>query len=328
MNLQDALRMYRLPYDIVETIDGDDMVTYRLRPTSASATRQKLKSRLNDLMDATDQRMELILEDGVSIRIKKAPKIYRWMDYSGYIDFSDEKIPFIVGFSNGQIKMDTMADAVHMLIGGTTGSGKSVFLHNLITTFACNPNNYLYLVDCKFVEFGIYKDSAMVSTEMFGENSVAQISSYLVDEMERRYRFMAEHGLSEFSEFKKRYPNERRHILVIDELSDLISDKKGRDILVPRLLRLAQKGRASGIHVILATQRPDSSVINGTLKENLPTKCSFRTSSSVSSRIILDQGGAEMLQGHGDGLYKRSTSMFLERIQAPYISMDDIRSIA
>ena len=101
--------------------------------------------------------------------------------------------------------------------------------------------------------------------------------------------------------------------------------RQSEKIIVPRLLRLAQKGRAAGVHVILATQRPDSSVINGTLKGNMPTRIAFRTISNIDSRIILDQSGAERLAGNGDGLYLRNGAFNLERVQSPYISIEDIK---
>ena len=132
-------------------------------------------------------------------------------------------------------------------------------------------------------------------------------------------------GVNNFEDFKKLYPEERRHILVIDELSDLIGDKKAKNAIVPELLRIAQKGRAAGVHVILATQRPDSTVINGTLKGNIPTLISFKTISRIDSQIILDRTGAEKLAGNGDGLYLKNGSMTLQRVQSPFITLEDIK---
>lgn len=328
MTLQDALNLYKIPYMVTQTTTGGGFTSYKITPTGSTATRQRLKTRLLDLQDATGERLEIVEADnGLYIRSRGTQTTYQWKDYNGYIDFTSPDCPFLVGFSNGQLITDSLENSRHLLISGTTGSGKSVFLHNLIATFACNPNNYLYLVDCKQVEFSIYKDVALVATEIKGEVSALRFASSLVDKMEERFRQMDEDGVNNFTDFQKLHPQERRHILVIDELADLISDRQSANVLIPQVLRLAQKGRAAGVHVILATQRPDSTIINGTLKGNIPTRVSFRTISAIDSRIILDQTGAEKLNGNGDGLYLRNGAFNLTRFQSPYISLDDIRQL-
>jgi len=329
MTIQDALKLYNIPYMIETETAAPGFTSYKLKPTAAGATIQKLKTRLNDLNIATGDNLELIQDQsGLYIRKKTAAAIYNYFDYNGYIDYNDPAIPFIVGFNQSGIVLDNIAAARHMLIAGTTGSGKSVFLHNLITTFLCNKNNYLYLVDCKQVEFSLYEKHALVACDVFGDQSAARFTSELVDIMQDRYLQMKSAGVNDFSEFQKINPKEKRHILIIDELSDLLSDHQAIKVIIPRLLRLAQKGRAAGVHVILATQRPDASVINGTLKGNIPTRISFRTISNIDSRIILDQSGAERLAGNGDALYLRNGSMNLERVQSPYISIEDIKKIS
>ena len=327
MKLDEALQLYKIPYVVSETISGAGFTSYKLSPVGSSATIQKLKTRLPDLEAVTETRLELITDNGVYIRIKDGSTVYNYLDYNGYIDFNNPDIPFIVGFNNGQIVMDDLDSARHLLIAGTTGSGKSVFLHNLITTFCCNPNNYLYLVDCKQVEFSIYEKNARVCYDVFGAESAATYCNHIIDVMESRYAAMKRAGVNNFKDYKKIYPDSRRYILIIDELSDLIGDKESRSAIVPRLLRIAQKGRAAGCHIILATQRPDASVINGTLKGNIPTRVAFKTISNIDSRVILDQSGAERLTGNGDGLYMRSGAFNLERIQSPYISLEDIEKL-
>lgn len=326
MTVNEALQLYNIPYMIETEATAPGFTSYKLKPTAAAATLQKIKTRLDDIIIATGQRLELIQDQsGLYIREKTATTVYNYFDYNGYIDYNNPNIPFIVGFNQSGIILDSMDAARHMLIAGTTGSGKSVFLHNLITTFCCNPNCFLYLVDCKQVEFSIYEDNALIASDVFGERSAATFTASLVDVMEKRYQEMKAAGVNDFTDFQKIDPTQKRHILVIDELSDLLHDKKAVKIIIPRLLRLAQKGRAAGVHVILATQRPDSSVINGTLKGNMPTRIAFRTISNVDSRIILDQSGAERLAGNGDGLYLRNGAFNLERVQSPYISIEDIK---
>lgn len=327
MTVKDALTLYNLPYAITEIVNGDGFTSYRITPTGSTATRQRLKTRLSDLRDATGEDLDIVDDNGLYIRSKKKSPFYRWTDYNGHLDFLSPDCPFMVGFNNGKLILDSIANARQMLVSGTTGSGKSVFLHSVITSLACNPNNYLYLVDCKYTEFAIYKDVAHVANEISGDVSALRFTAQLVEEMDERNRQMERDGVKDFSDFQKIHPQERRKVLVIDELSDLLSDRQGAKILVPRLLRLAQKGRSAGFHVILATQRPDSNVINGTLKGNLPTRVSFRTISAIDSRIILDQTGAERLNGNGDGLYLRNGAFNLERFQAPYIDLEDIRKL-
>ena len=326
MTVKEALQLYNIPYMIETETTAPGFTSYKLQPTAAAATIQKIRTRLDDIIIATGQRLELIQDQsGLYIREKTAATVYNYFDYNGYIDYNNSDIPFIVGFNQSGIVLDNIAAARHMLIAGTTGSGKSIFLHNLITTFCCNSNCLLYLVDCKQVEFALYEDNARIAFDVFGETSAASFTAALVDIMEKRYQEMKRAGVVDFSDFLKIDPTQKRHILIIDELSDLLHDKQSVKVIIPRLLRLAQKGRAAGVHVILATQRPDSTVINGTLKGNMPTRIAFRTISNIDSRIILDQSGAERLAGNGDGLYLRNGAFNLERVQSPYISIDDIK---
>ena len=329
MKLEEALQLYKIPYIVTDIISGAGFTSYKLTPRGSSATIQRLKTRLPDLESVTGCNLEIITDStGVYLRIKDGQTVYNYMDYNGYIDYKNPDIPFIVGFNNGEIILDDIDSARHILIAGTTGSGKSVFLHDLILSLLLNDNCNLFLVDCKRVEFSIYKNHCNVCSEVFGTNSAARFASFIIDNMESRYADMERAGVNNYTDYIKLYPDKKRLILVIDELSDLIGDKESRRVLVPQLLRIAQKGRAAGCHIILATQRPDSTVINGTLKGNIPTRVAFRTLSNTDSRIILDRSGAEHLTGSGDGLYLRNGAQHLERIQAPFITLEEISRIA
>lgn len=327
MNLDSALSMYKLPYIVETGTAGNGFITYKLKPTAAGATLARLQSRNNDLNISTGQCWEIIQDaSGLYIRTKTGNSFYNWFDYNGYLNWNDSNLPFIVGFdSNGVIVLDDIDHARHILIAGTTGSGKSVFLHNLIFTFCNCPDVYLYLVDCKRVELNIYNPCALVASDVFGEVSAAKMTADFLDIIESRYKEMQNFGVNSFSEYKKLKPDEKRHILVVDELADLISDKQARKVIIPRLLRIAQVGRAAGCHLILATQRPDHTIIDGTLKGNIPTRISFNCITSTDSRVILDRIGAEKLTGNGDGLYLRNGALYLERIQAPFIDFNIIK---
>lgn len=329
MNILEAFKMYKLPYMITSIKTVDNCPVYTLTPCGSMATIPKLKARLDDIQIATGRRLileqtktGLYLTDETDLYKYKKKDCYNWMDYNGYIDFNNPDFPFIVGFNEKGVVMDTVAHCPHMLIAGTTGSGKSIFLHSFIKSIIHNQNKKcLLIVDCKRVEMSRYKDVANVSFSAMGENSACSFTARLVEIMEKRLDEMERGGFVDFSEYYKFNPAEPRYILIIDELADLLESKQSKKSIVPRLLRLAQKGRAAGINVILATQRPDATVINGTLKGNLPTRLSFHTITKIDSRIILDQSGAETLRGKGDALYIRNGHLNPERIQAPYIDL-------
>ena len=328
MTLSDALNLYKLPYNITSTTTAGGFTSYTLAAAGSSATLARLQARLTDINAATGEQYEIIQNAaGLSLRSRNGQQaFYNYSDYNGYINENDSKIPFIVGFNSyGGIILDNLNDARHILIAGTTGSGKSVFLHNLIYTFCCNAHTNIYLVDCKKVELSIYDPRCYVVSDVFGERSAARLTADFCRLIDNRYNDMLSCGVNDFEEYRKIRPNEKRKILVIDELADLINDKQARKVIIPRLLRIAQIGRAAGCHLILATQRPDHTIINGTLKGNLPTRLAFNCISNTDSRVILDRGGAEHLTGNGDGLYLKNGALSLERIQAPYIDINMIK---
>lgn len=322
MRLQEALQLYNIPYVIESQATAPGFTSYKLKPTAAAATIQKLKTRLNDIIIATGKNLEVLQDQtGLYIREKTESVIYNYFDYNGYIDYNSSDIPYLVGIGQSGIMTDTFEKARHLLIAGTTGSGKSVFMHDLIISTLCNPHCIIAMIDIKRVEFGIYKDIATVENEIPGAVS---LTSYFVESMLKRYEIMEKRGINNYNDLVAIAPNTKRYILIVDELSDLISDKKSRAALIPKFLRIAQLGRAAGVHIVIATQRPDSQVINGTLKANIPSRMAFQTLSAIDSRIILEQSGAERLHGSGDGLYSSNGST-PERVQAPYIDLEQIK---
>lgn len=330
MQLQEALTMYKLPYAIVNTINAGGFTSFELNAIAGGATVAKLQTRLTDLKKATGLRLEIIdTETGLFLRSRNNErKFYDYFDYAGHCDPNDVNAPFMVGFdTNGKLIIDTLENARHLLVAGTTGSGKSVFLHNFIYTMACNRHCELYLVDVKQVEFPVYEPCAAVTGEIFGKPSVGLFTAYLLQELKRRNNEMKRLRIRNFTDYMKADPTVKRKILVIDELAEVLNNKNAKKELAPRLLTLAQMGRSAGIHVVLATQRPDVSVIDGTLKGNLPTRVCFKTITQTDSRVILERGGAEKLTGYGDGLYLKNEAQSLERIQAPYIDFDKICNI-
>lgn len=212
------------------------------------------------------------------------------------------------------IKMD-LTQNPHMIVSGTTGSGKSVLLHNIIYNVLSNCNNTnIVLMDPKNIEFEDYKNKI---NNVFVRNSFIdclETLRYLVDVMEYRYNLLSRGVKS------KHLPH---IVVIIDEFADLImQDNEDREFY-KYLCRLAQKSRAAKINIILATQRPTVDIINGTIKANFPARIACRTSSAVDSRVVLDSKGAENLLGKGDALLKDNTRN-LERFQAAYIDSHEI----
>ena len=328
MTVQEALNLYHIPYQIVSTANAGGFVTYQLSALGAQATVAKLQARLTDLNNATGAKLEILIdENGLSLRSRQGTRTYYdWYNYAGHLDFSNPEIPFIVGFTpQGGLVTDTMKHCPHLLVSGTTGSGKTVFLHSLVRTILSN-NAWLYLVDCKQEEFCIYEKCASVAYSALGEYSAGLFLNDLIREMDERNESKRKEGFRDFESWQAVNPRERRRcVLVIDELADLLSDKRSKQALLPRILRIAQKGRSAGIHLVLATQRPDATVINGTIKANIPSRLAFHAITNTDSRVVLDRGGAELLSGNGDGLYLSNGSQQIQRIQAPYIDTNEIK---
>jgi S-DNA-T family DNA segregation ATPase FtsK/SpoIIIE len=194
-----------------------------------------------------------------------------------------------------------MSKMPNMLIGGTTGSGKSVLLHNVVLSLLRNGSQ-VYLIDPKMVEFSAYKDVDGVEGIFHDYDECEFILEVIKSEMNDRFKLLSEKQCRSAEEYNRKYPSDKMKpiSLVVDEWADIVlQDKK---ILKP-LCAIAQKCRAAGISIILATQRPSSKVIPGILKANFPARIALRVSSSVDSRIILDKSGAENINSIGEGIY-------------------------
>ena len=217
----------------------------------------------------------------------------------------------------------------HLLMGGTTGSGKSNFLHALITQllFSYSPSDVRFvLVDFKRVELGMYNGIPhLVGGKTIDEyDDAIQMFQDLIDEMERRYQLFLACGVRNISEYnsgRKDTDKLTRIIMVIDEYADLVGSEHEKQI-ERYMQRLAQKARASGIHLIVSTQRPSVKVINSVIKANFPTRIAFTVASHVDSMNILDFSGAENLTSLGDMIFSYFGEV--ERLQAPYVAIDEI----
>ena len=252
---------------------------------------------------------------------------------------------------SGQVVVGELGKMPHLLIAGQTGSGKSVMINTLLCSllYRNSPSDMkLILVDPKQVEMAPYADIPHLLTPVINEpEKTISALKWAVNEMERRYKLMAEEKIRNIKEYNKRLQSRAKKIaiadengnvqehedgsmpyivIVVDEMSDLMMmAKKDVETLI---VRLAQKSRAVGIHLVLATQRPSVNVITGLIKANVPARIAFTVASQVDSITILDQSGAEKLLGQGDMLFYVTSMSKPKRIQGAWVTDDEVNKIA
>jgi S-DNA-T family DNA segregation ATPase FtsK/SpoIIIE len=235
---------------------------------------------------------------------------------------------------DGNAVWTDLAKMPHVLVAGTTGSGKSACVNAILSSIlmASSPNEVrMVLVDPKQVELNHYENVPHLLTPVVtSPRLAANVLSNLIGEMETRYGVMSQaraRNLEELNRIRiKAGEAPLPHILcVIDELADLMMVAPAE--VEDSIIRLAQKSRATGIHLVLATQRPSTDIITGTIKVNIPSRIAFAVSSQTDSRVILDQGGAEALLGQGDMLFRGAGSSKLQRVQGAFITEDEIARI-
>jgi len=246
----------------------------------------------------------------------------------------------------GRVRVSDLAQMPHLLIAGSTGTGKSVFLNSLIVSmlYKATPEELkLVLVDPKRLELGLYEDIPHLLAPVVTDPKVASnVLRNATREMERRLKLLAQRGVRNIEQYNRTFvqgqslslfenADEGEHrplpliVIVIDELADLMMVDTNN--VEESITRLAQMARAVGIHLILATQRPSVDVITGLIKANFPARISFRVASKVDSRTILDANGAESLLGRGDMLYLPAGSSRLHRIHGPLVTEDEISGL-
>src|SRR6202040_3091329 len=246
----------------------------------------------------------------------------------------------------GRVRVSDLAQMPHLLIAGSTGTGKSVFLNSLIVSmlYKATPEELkLVMIDPKRLELGLYEDIPHLLAPVVTDPKVASnVLRNATREMERRLKLLAQRGVRNIEQYNRTFAKgqslslfenveDEEHkplpliVIVIDELADLMMVDTNN--VEESITRLAQMARAVGIHLILATQRPSVDVITGLIKANFPARISFRVASKVDSRTILDANGSESLLGKGDMLYLPAGSARLHRIHGPLVSEDEIVSV-
>ena len=264
-------------------------------------------------------------------------------------EFGNSSSKLTLGFGKdliGRMRVSDLAQMPHLLIAGSTGTGKSVFLNSLIVSmlYKATPDELkLVLVDPKRLELGLYEDIPHLLAPVVTDPKVASnVLRNATREMERRLKLLAQRGVRNIEQYNRTFKTgqslslfenatEDEHkplpfiVIVIDELADLMMVDTSN--VEESITRLAQMARAVGIHLILATQRPSVDVITGLIKANFPARISFRVASKVDSRTILDANGSESLLGRGDMLYLPAGSSRLHRIHGPLVTEDEIVAV-
>ncbi|GAA6984164.1 DNA translocase FtsK [Helicobacter pylori] len=341
-DLLGKLRTFKIDGDIIRTYSGPIVTTFEFRP----APNVKV-SRILGLSD--DLVMTLCAESiriqapikgkdvvGIEIPNSQSQIIYlREILESELFQKSSSPLTLALGKDIvGNPFITDLKKLPHLLIAGTTGSGKSVGVNAMILSLLYkNPPDQLKLVmiDPKMVEFSIYADIPHLLTPIITDpkKAIGALQS-VAKEMERRYSLMSEYKVKTIDSYNEQAPNNGVEafpylIVVIDELADLMMTG-GKEAELP-IARIAQMGRASGLHLIVATQRPSVDVVTGLIKTNLPSRVSFRVGTKIDSKVILDTDGAQSLLGRGDMLFTPPGSNGLVRLHAPFATEDEIKKI-
>lgn len=339
-NLFNKLRVFKIEGDIVRTYSGPVVTTFEFRP-AANVKVSRIQNMQDDLsmaLKATSIRIQAPIpgKDVVGIEI---PNNYVQTIYLREIFESDEfrnspaNLAIALGKDViGNPVIEDLATLPHLLIAGTTGSGKSVGINAMILSliYKNTPKDLRFImIDPKFLEFGLYKDIPHLLTPIITDSKKAIVAlSKAVDEMNRRYELMDKAKVKTivgYNELAQQNNEEKLPyiVIIIDEFADLML-MGGREA-EQFLISLAGKARASGIHLIIATQRPTVNVVTGLIKGNLPSKISYRVGSKIDSKVILDETGAEALLGRGDLLFSKTNNIV--RLHAPYNDEREIERV-
>lgn len=268
---------------------------------------------------------------GFEVAKKTATPIYYANILHKQVLLRDKPLQLVIGQrSDGVDIVLSLVDMPHLLIAGSTGSGKSVCIHSLIASllFGYKPSQLqLVLIDPKQLEFAFYKDIPhLLFPVVIDIPKALTVLQWLVQEMMDRYTTLSSNGFRDLGAYNLKSKKKLPYIVVvIDELADLImvAGKTAEHLLI----RLAQMARAAGIHLIVATQRPSVDVVTGLIKVNFPTRIAFRVSSKIDSRVILDVPGAEKLLGRGDMFFMHPSSGMPIRLTGSFISAQELEKL-
>ena len=341
-DLIEKLAHFKIDGDVVRTYAGPVVSTFEFKP-AANIKVSKILNLQDDLamaLRAQTIRIQAPIPGkdvvGIEIPNKSVETIYlREIFESKLFKESASPLTMVLGKDIvGKPFITDLKKLPHLLIAGTTGSGKSVGINSMILSllYKNSPDNLkLMMIDPKMLEFSIYNDIPHLLTPVITKAKQAVVAlNNMVAEMERRYALMADTRTKNIENYNEKAKKEGNEIfpyivVIIDELADLMMTS-GKDVEYS-IARLAQMARASGIHLIVATQRPSVDVVTGLIKANLPSRISYKVGQKIDSKIILDQMGAESLLGRGDMLFTPPGMSGVVRLHAPWSSETEIEEI-
>ncbi|EAJ6225396.1 cell division protein FtsK [Campylobacter coli] len=341
-NLLEKLRRFKIGGDVISTYIGPVVTTFEFRP-SADVKVSRILNLQDDLtmaLMAKSIRIQAPIPGkdvvGIEVPNDEIQTIYLREILESEV-FKNAKSPLTIALGKdivGNAFVTDLKKLPHLLIAGTTGSGKSVGINSMLLSllYRNSPKTLrLMMIDPKMLEFSIYNDIPHLLTPVITDPKKAvNALSNMVAEMERRYRLMAEaktKNIENYNEKMKELGEKELPfiVVIIDELADLMMTA-GKDVEF-YIGRLAQMARASGIHLIVATQRPSVDVVTGLIKANLPSRISYKVGQKIDSKVILDAMGAESLLGRGDCLFTPPGTSSIVRLHAPFASEFEIEKI-
>ncbi len=341
--LMAKLQQFKIDGEVVRTYSGPLVTTFEFKP-APNVKISKILGLQDDLamaLAAETIRIQAPIPGrdvvGIEIPNESIDTIYLREILESKI-FKESKSPLTVALGKDIVGNPFITDIKklpHILIAGTTGSGKSVGINAMILSllYRNDPDQLkLMLIDPKMLEFSMYNDIPHLITPVITEpaKAIAALAN-MVGEMERRYKLMADSRTKNIDNYNEKAKKESSMeafpyiVVVIDELADLMMNA-GKEVELS-IARLAQKARACGIHLVVATQRPSVDVVTGLIKANLPARLSYRVGQRIDSKVILDGMGAESLLGRGDGLFTPPGTTGLVRIHAPWNTEDEIDKV-
>ncbi len=340
--LIEKLAHFKIEGDVVRTYAGPVVSTFEFKP-AANVKVSKILNLQDDLamaLSAETIRIQAPIPGkdvvGIEIPNESVDTIYLREILEDKL-FRDSSSPLTMALGKDIVGKPFITDLKklpHLLIAGTTGSGKSVGINAMILSllYKNSPDQLrLLMIDPKMLEFSTYNDIPHLLTPVITKpkQAIAALNN-MVAEMERRYELMADSRTKNIENYNEKVKKEGGEhfpyiVVIIDELADLMMTS-GKDVEIS-IARLAQKSRACGIHLIVATQRPSVDVVTGLIKANLPSRISYRVGQKIDSKIILDQMGAESLLGRGDMLFTPPGATGLVRLHAPWATEDEIETI-
>ncbi len=341
-NLLHKLRQFKIEGDVVATYSGPVVTTFEFKP-AANIKVSKILTLQDDLamaLKAKTIRIQAPIPGkdvvGIEIPNEESETIYlREILETKLFQTASSPLTMVVGKDIvGNPFVTDLKKLPHLLIAGTTGSGKSVGINAMLVSllYRNSPDNLKFLmIDPKMLEFSIYNDIPHLLTPVITQAKQAIMAlANMVLEMERRYKLMSKTKTKNIENYNEKAKKEGFEpfpyiVVIIDELADLMMTS-GKDVEF-YIARLAQMARASGIHLIVATQRPSVDVVTGLIKANLPSRMSFKVGQKIDSKVILDSTGADTLLGRGDMLFTPPGTSSLVRLHAPFVTEEEIEKI-